>query len=64
MERSITEEIFKKLPHKDCGKCGLKTCAEFAKALLKMKKNPTDCPHLNDEQMQSITLILDEYFDL
>lgn len=56
-------EIFKNLPQLDCGKCGYKKCVDFAKALLK-GKYPSKCPNLTNEQLEAITLILDEYYDL
>jgi len=54
-------EVFKNLPKLDCGECGLKTCAEFATAILRGKKTPAECPHATNEQIQTITLLLDEY---
>ncbi len=64
MTKSFVEEIFKILPKTDCKKCGYKTCAEFARALLKGKRKVQDCPYVKNEQIQAINLILDEYFNL
>jgi len=62
--RSFAEEIFKNLPQRDCGKCGNQLCSEFALQLLKDKQKVEECPYVNDEQTQAITLILDEYFSI
>jgi Na+-translocating ferredoxin:NAD+ oxidoreductase RNF subunit RnfB len=62
-EKHVAAKIFKNLPQTDCGKCGYKKCVDFAKALLRGKK-PTKCHYLTNEQLQAITLILDEYYDV
>ncbi|MBM3309308.1 MAG: hypothetical protein FJY77_03555 [Candidatus Altiarchaeales archaeon] len=54
-------EVYKNLPKLDCGECNCKTCGEFATAVLKGKKQATRCPHITNEQIQHITLLLDEY---
>jgi CO dehydrogenase/acetyl-CoA synthase gamma subunit (corrinoid Fe-S protein) len=64
MAKRFVEELFKNLPKTDCKKCGFKTCGEFARALLKNKRVVTDCPYVNNDQIQAINLILDEYFNL
>lgn len=63
-KKNFAEEIFKNLPHLDCGKCGYKTCTEFARALPKTRRKVADCPYMTNEQTQAITLLLDEYFNL
>ena len=62
-DKNTLAEIFKNLPHLDCGECGLKSCTEFAKALME-GEDITKCPHIKDEEMQAITLLLDEYYNL
>ena len=55
--------IYKNLPQLDCGKCGYKKCLDYAKSLLK-GKSQTKCPYTTNEQLQAITLVLDEYYDV
>jgi ArsR family metal-binding transcriptional regulator len=64
MRRQYWYEIYVKLPHKDCGECGVKDCESFAKALLKGKKAVSDCPYIKEEQMEAVSLILDEFSNL
>jgi CO dehydrogenase/acetyl-CoA synthase gamma subunit (corrinoid Fe-S protein) len=58
-------DIYRLLPGKNCGEkspCGLPKCSMFANAVLKGKRKPSDCPYLEDDNMQSIILIIEEYF--
>jgi len=53
-------EIYNKLPLRNCGECGYKTCKDFAKALIRGEKTPYQCPHLEEEIAQELVLILNE----
>jgi len=57
--------IYKLLPGKNCGgksPCGLPKCALFAAKVLSGKKDVSECPYIVDENMQSILLVIDEYY--
>jgi len=49
MKKLSALDVHKLLPHKNCGKCGCKTCMEFAVALLERKKKVAECIHLTDK---------------
>lgn len=42
-------EIFKQLPKKNCGECGVPTCLAFAMALAGGKASLESCPYVSDE---------------
>jgi hypothetical protein len=44
-------EIYKKLPKKNCGKCGQKTCMPFAFSLLSGEADLSECPELTEPEI-------------
>ncbi len=62
VDKKILVAVYGLLPLKDCGACGLKTCKEFAEKLILGGKKVFECPHLQEENAESITLFLEEYF--
>ena len=46
-------EIFNLLPKRDCNKCGVATCFDFAKNLVEGKANPIQCSFLSEEAKTS-----------
>jgi CO dehydrogenase/acetyl-CoA synthase gamma subunit (corrinoid Fe-S protein) len=66
--KSVAADIYLLLPGRNCGvtqppsPCGLKKCAFFAKELVKGTRTVYDCPYMEDEDRQSILLLLEDYF--
>lgn len=48
-------DIFKKLPKKNCGECGIPTCLAFAMALAGGKTELSKCPYVSDEVKESLS---------
>ena len=51
-------DILKILPNTQCGKCGLKTCADFAEALVKNEGSVNDCPPGGEEVRRNLAKVL------
>lgn len=47
-------DLYKKLPRKNCGKCGFKTCMPFALSVITGAAVLADCPLLSEEERQLI----------
>ena len=47
-------EIFKKLPKKNCGECGVPTCLAFAMSLAAGKAELSACPYVSEEAKQEL----------
>ncbi len=47
-------EIFKKLPKKNCGECGVPTCLAFAMALATGKAELNSCPYVTEQAKQEL----------
>ncbi|MCK4359833.1 MAG: acetyl-CoA decarbonylase/synthase complex subunit gamma [Candidatus Cloacimonetes bacterium] len=45
-------EIFKLLPNKNCGECGVPTCLAFAMKLAGKIAEPEVCPYISDEALE------------
>lgn len=50
----MVEEILKKLPGFNCGNCGYKNCAEFARALIEKKAKALQCSVLAQERFKGV----------
>jgi acetyl-CoA decarbonylase/synthase complex subunit gamma len=48
-------DIFKKLPKKNCGECGVPTCLAFAMALAAGKTELAKCPYVSPEAAESLS---------
>ncbi len=48
-------EIYKKLPKKNCGECGVPTCLAFAMNLATGKAELDSCPYVSDEVKQELS---------
>ena len=55
------KEIMKKLPGKDCGLCGFKTCEEFAEIVQADTKAMERCIHIVEEGTQSVCPVEPEF---
>jgi ArsR family metal-binding transcriptional regulator len=67
IDKNFVADIYKQLPGRNCGlkgesPCGLETCVKFAVELSQGFRQVSDCPYLEDENLQSIVLLLEEYF--
>ena len=58
MTRPTALRIYRSLPKKQCGRCGEKTCIEYALKLLKGERKLEDCGYLSAEQKKNISGIL------
>ena len=59
----LEAKIYSNLPGINCGDCGVKTCAEFAKKLMTGEKDVYQCTRFKDpRKREAIILLLDEYF--
>ena len=47
-------DLYKKLPRKNCGKCGFKTCMPFALSVITGEKVLAECPLLSEEERRTI----------
>ncbi len=47
-------EIYKQLPKKNCGECGVPTCLAFAMQLATLKASLEKCPYVSDESKQKL----------
>lgn len=62
-------EVYHYLPGRNCGAkgakspCGLPLCGQFAKEILRGKRDASECPYLEDEGLQTIMMIVDRYFN-
>lgn len=64
-EKSVAAQIYRLLPGRNCGAgspCGNALCLEFAKKLLSTENNLEDCTYLEEGEIESISLVLAEYF--
>ena len=69
-ERDAAIKIYRALPGRDCGErsedhsspCGSGLCRRFALKIVRGEGELSDCPYLNDRQVQAILLHIDEYF--
>lgn len=50
MEKMNPLDLYKKLPRKNCGKCGFKTCMPFALSVITGDAVLADCPLLSEEE--------------
>ena len=48
-------DIFKKLPKKNCGECGIPTCLAFAMALAAGKTELAKCPYVTPEVVEALS---------
>ena len=48
-------DIFKKLPKKNCGECGVPTCLAFAMALAAGKTELSKCPYVSPEAAEALS---------
>ncbi|MCR8433862.1 MAG: hypothetical protein NDP16_06240 [Crenarchaeota archaeon] len=48
--------IYSKLPRLDCGRCGLRSCLEFAKSVVNNERELSNCPILSAERKVLISL--------
>jgi acetyl-CoA decarbonylase/synthase complex subunit gamma len=48
-------EIYKKLPKKNCGECGVPTCLAFAMNLAAGKAELSACPYVSEEMKQELS---------
>jgi len=55
-------DIYRLLPGKNCGECGVETCAIFAKEVLVGSGEIYDCKYMEDEKRQAAILVIEEYF--
>jgi len=65
LDASVIAEVYRLLPGKNCGNnspCGFPKCAMFADAVVRGKKKVHDCPYIDDDRMQDIVLIVEDYF--
>jgi len=46
--------LYKELPRKNCGECGVKTCMAFASAVVKEGANVRSCPYLAPEKADAL----------
>jgi ArsR family metal-binding transcriptional regulator len=61
----VIAEVYKLLPGKNCGEkspCGVPKCTMFAREVFKGKKEIHDCPFMEDDNLQAVILVLEEYF--
>ncbi len=47
-------DLYKKLPKKNCGRCGLKACMPFAISVVKGDSDIADCPLLSAEEIDAL----------
>ncbi len=47
-------DIYKLLPKKNCGECGVPTCMAFAFKIVEGKANPSQCPYLSEEAKDAL----------
>jgi len=47
-------DIYKLLPRKNCGECGVPTCLAFAMQLSKKQASIDDCPYVSDEAKEAL----------
>ena len=47
-------EIYKQLPKKNCGECGVPTCLAFAMALSSGKATLDTCPHVTEAAREAL----------
>ncbi|NTU43695.1 MAG: DUF3786 domain-containing protein [Nitrospirales bacterium] len=47
-------ELYKRLPRKNCGQCGPKTCMPFAISVLRGDVDIADCPHLAEKDREEL----------
>ena len=45
-------EIFKLLPNKNCGECGVPTCLAFAMKLAAKSVEPSSCPYISEKALE------------
>jgi len=57
----VKVKISKLLPLTNCGDCGEKNCFDLAGKVMTGEKKVTDCPHVTPENLQEISLILEDY---
>ncbi|NVM02091.1 MAG: Fe-S cluster protein [Candidatus Helarchaeota archaeon] len=55
------KEIMEKMPGKDCGLCGFKTCEEFAEIVLKDPDTIDRCIHLGEREASIVCPISPEF---
>ena len=48
-------EIYKKLPKKNCGECGVPTCLAFAMSLASGKAELSACPYVSEEMKEELS---------
>ena len=48
-------DIFKLLPKKNCGECGVPTCLAFAMKVANKIVEPEKCPHISDEALEKLS---------
>jgi len=58
-KRDKAFEIWKLLPHRNCGACGYGNCIEFAKQVAEKKVSPDVCRFITKEGLEKIEKILE-----
>lgn len=58
MARATALQVYGNLPKTNCGRCGERTCMDYALKLVEGEAKPADCPVLTDEQRLSIEELL------
>jgi acetyl-CoA decarbonylase/synthase complex subunit gamma len=51
-------EVYKYLPHKDCGSCGSKTCMEMALSLIRRERSPDQCAFIDPQDKEVLKEML------
>lgn len=59
-EKEIRKEILSGLPMTNCGQCGEKSCAFYAKLWAASRKNPGKCPFMTEEGAEKVGTRIEE----
>lgn len=51
---NFTNQMTELLPGENCGKCGFKTCKEFANAVLRTETSEKKCPYLDEDTIEQM----------
>ncbi len=58
MARATLTEVYKLLPKKNCGKCGVATCMAFASSLIAKEASLDSCPELKEKERVKLIELL------
>ncbi len=58
MPRLSAIEVYKLLPHKNCGACKESSCMSMALRLINREKTPFQCPHLTETERHALIQLL------